>query len=185
MSANHVVQMYSGPDSVRASDAYRLAVQERRDQWPYVHIYPPPNAIDVNVIGTAVTQAIGAPAIAVLTYQVNAGKRFYLQAVLLGAQLDLGAVFVPGAALFTVDRNSPLGIADSQYMPEHGLVNVPVPLGSVVNGPWKLQRAREFGPLDYIRIKATNVALSEGAPNWYVCGLFGYELPTLDVKANR
>ena len=185
MSAKPVVQMYSGVDSVRAADAYRIAIQERRDQWPYVHIYPPPNAIDVNVIGTAVTQAQGAAAIAVVTYQVNAGKRFYLQAVLLGAQLDLGSLFVPGAALFTIDRNSPIGIADSQYMPEHGLVNIPVQLGSAAFGPWRLQRAREFGPLDIVRIKATNVALSVGEPNWYVCGLFGYEIPTLDVKATR
>jgi hypothetical protein len=177
--------MYSGVDSVRSADAYRLAVQERRDQWPYVHIYPPPNAIDVHVIGTAVTQALGAAAIAVVTYQVNAGKRFYLQGVLFSAVLDVGSTFTPGSALFTVDRNSPIGITDSQYMPEHGLVNVPVQLGSASFGPWRLQRAREFQPLDYVRIKATNVALQVGAPTWYVCGLFGYEIPTLDVKANR
>jgi hypothetical protein len=177
--------MYSGVDSVRAADAYRIAIQERRDQWPYVHIYPPPNAIDVNVIGTAVTQAQGAAAIAVVTYQVNAGKRFYLQAVLLGAVLDGNVTFVPGNALFTIDRNSPIGITDSQYMPEHGLVNVPIPLGSWRDGPWKLQRAREFGPLDIVRVKATNVGLQVGDPTWYVCGLFGYEIPTLDVKATR
>lgn len=183
--AARAVQMYSGVDSVRAADAYKLAVQERRDQWPYVHIYPPPNSQDVHVIGTMVTQAQGAAAVAVVTYQVNAGKRFYLQAVLFSAVLDVAATFTPGAALFTVDRNSPIGVADSQYMPEHGLVNVPVQLGSASYGPWRLQRAREFSPSDYVRIKATNVALSVGAPTWYVCGLFGYEIPTLDVKSNR
>lgn len=181
MSAANVVRMYSGVESVKAADAYRLAVQERRDQWPYVHVYPPPNALDVNVIGSVVTQAQGAAAVAVVTYQVNAGKRFYLQAILLGANVTI----VPGQALFTVDRNSPIGIANSQYMPEHGLVNVPVPLGDSRIGPWKLQRAREFAALDIVRVKATNVALSVGAPNWYVCGLFGYEVPSLDVKANR
>jgi hypothetical protein len=177
--------MFSGVDSVRAADAYRIAVQERRDQWPYVHIYPPPNSQDVNVIGTAATQAQGAAAIAVVTYQVNAGKRFYLQAVLLSAVLDVSASFVPGDALFTVDRNSPIGITDSQFMPEHGLVNVPVILGSPTNGPWRLHRAREFGPLDIIRVKAVNVNLSVGVPTYYVCGLFGYEVPTLDVKGAR
>jgi hypothetical protein len=119
--------------------------------------------------------------VAVVTYQVNAGKRFFLQAVLLGANVTI----VPGQALFTIDRNSPIGVANSQYMPEHGLVNVPVPLGDPRVGPWKLQRAREFAALDIIRIKATNVALSVGDPNFYVCGLFGYEVPSLDVKANR
>jgi hypothetical protein len=177
--------MFSGVDSVRAADAYRIAVQERRDQWPYVHIYPPPNSQDVNVIGTAATQAQAAAAIAVVTYQVNAGKRFYLQAVLLSAVLDVSASFVPGDALFTVDRNSPIGITDSQFMPEHGLVNIPIILGSPVNGPWRLHRAREFGPLDIIRVKAVNVNLGVGVPNYYVCGLFGYEVPTLDVKGAR
>jgi hypothetical protein len=177
--------MFSGVDSVRAADAYRIAVQERRDQWPYVHIYPPPNSQDVNVIGTAATQAQAAAAIAVVTYQVNAGKRFYLQAVLLSAVLDVSATFSPGDATFTVDRNSPIGITDSQFMPEHGLVNIPVILGSSIYGPWRLHRAREFGPLDIIRVKAVNVNLGVGVPNYYVCGLFGYEVPTLDVKGAR
>jgi hypothetical protein len=69
-------------------------------------------------------------------------------------------------------------------MPEHGLINIPVQLGSSTFGPWRLHRAREFAPLDVIRVKATNVGLNEGT-DFYVCGLFGYEVPTLDVKANR
>jgi hypothetical protein len=185
VSANPVVQMFSGVDSVRAADVLRLAIQERRDAWPYVHLYPPPVSQDVNVIGTAATQAHGAAAIAVVTYQVNAGKRFYLQAVLLSAVLDVSASFVPGDALYTVDRNSPIGITDSQFMPEHGLVNIPVQLGSATFGPWRLHRAREFSPLDIVRVKATNVGLQVGAPTYFVCGLFGYEVPVLDVKANR
>jgi len=171
--------MFSGVDSVRAADAYSLAVQERRDQWPYVHVYPPPNAIDVNVLGSVVTSTQGGAAVQVVQYQVNAGKRFYLQAVILGANVTI----IPGAALFTVDRNSPVGITDSQFMPEHGLVNIGVQLGSTTFGAWRLHRAREFGPLDVVRVKAANVALAEGDPNYFVCGLFGYEVPTLDVKA--
>lgn len=174
------VQMFSGPDSVRATDALRLAIQARRDAWPYPHVYPPPNAIDVNAIGSVVTQAHGAAAVAVMTYQVNAGKRFYLRRVLLGANVTI----VPGQALFTIDRNSPIGITDTQFLPEHGFVNIGFQMGSQTI-PWYLDRAREFGPLDIIRIKAVNVGLSVGDPNYYVCGLFGYEVPTLDVKANR
>ncbi len=180
MSANPV-RMLSGADSVRAAESYRLAIQDRRDQWPYVHVYPPPNSTDVNVIGTLATQAQGAAAVAVVTYTVNAGKVFYLRAVLLGSNVTI----VPGDALFTVDRNSPIGIANTQFQPEHGLINIPVSLGSLASGPWELQRAREFAPLDVIRIKAVNVGLGVGAPNFYVCGLFGYEVPTLDVKAKR
>lgn len=174
------IQMFSGVDSVRAADAYRLAVEARRNAWPYVHVYAAPNAIDVFAIGTQVTQAQAGAAIEVLAYQVNAGKRFFLQAVLLGASVS----FAPGAALFTIDRNSPVGVANSQFMPEHGLVNVPVALGSPVVGPWRLQRAREFGPLDVIRVKASNVGLNAGS-DIYVCGLFGYEVPTLDLLNTR
>jgi len=185
------VRIFSGPDSVRAADAYRLAIQDRRDQWPYVHVYPPLNAIDVHVVGMLATQTqvgSGGAAAVVLTYQVNAGKRFYLQAVLLGCNVS---PFVPGDGLFTIDRNSPVGVTDSQFMPEHGLVNVPVQLGRVepatssVIAEWPLKRAREFSPLDIIRVKATNVNLAEGAPAFWVCGLFGYEVPSLDVKASR
>jgi hypothetical protein len=174
------IQMFSGVDSVRAADAYRLAVEARRNAWPYVHVYPPPNAIDVNVIGTQVTQAQAAAAIEVLSYQVNSGKRFFMTGVVLGASVS----FAPGAALFTVDRNSPVGVTNSQFMPEHGLVNVPVQLGSFALGPWKFSRVREFGPLDVIRVKATNVGLNAGS-DLYVCGLFGYEVPTLDLLNTR
>lgn len=176
------IRMYSGPESVAAADAYRLAVTDRRNEWPYVHVYPPPNAIDVHEIGTTPTLAFGAGAAVVLTYKVNAGKRFFLRAVVLGANVAI----IPGQALFTIDRNSPVGVADAQFMPEHGFVNVPIQLGNFnSSGPWKLQRAREFAPLDTIRIKGTNVGLAVGDPTYYVCGLFGYEVPTLDVKANR
>lgn len=178
MSGNPV-RMFSGADSVRAADAYRLAVQERRDAWPYVHVYPPPNSTDVHVISTIAVQAQGAAAIEVLKYTVNAGKVFYLQAILFQAS----STIVPGDALFTLDRNSPVGINNTQFMPEHGLVNIPVALGSNLSRPWKLARAREFAPLDVIRIKGTNVNLSGGT--FYVCGLLGYEVPTLDVKHKR
>jgi hypothetical protein len=180
--AARTVQMYSGPDAVRAADALNRAIQERRDAWPYAHVYPPPSSKDVHVISTAVTQAQGAAAIAVVTYQVQSGKRFFLRGVLFGFQ---GGAFLPGDALFTIDRNSAVGQTNSQFLPEHGLINVPVLLGAQVNGSyveaWMLQRAREFEPLDVVRIKATNVSLPVGAGNQYVCGLFGYEVPVLDV----
>jgi hypothetical protein len=181
------VQLFSGVDSVRAADQLRRAVQDRRDAWPYPHVYPPPNSKDVHVIGTSVTGAqsippgLGpGPQITVLTYQVQSGKRFYLKAILL---TYVGGAFVPGDALFTIDRNSAVGSSNTQFLPEHGLVNIPVQLGSNLTVPWPLQRAREFEPLDVVRINAANVNLGVGDGNFYVCGLFGYELPVLDVRA--
>ncbi len=174
-----VVRMLSGADSVRAADAYRLAVEDRRNAWPYVHVYPPPSATDVFKISTIAVETAGTGPIEILKYTVNAGKVFYLRAVLFGAS----ATIVPGDALFTLDRNSPIGVANSQFQPEHGLVNIPIALGSQLNGPWPLEMARVFAPNDVIRIKGNNVNLS-GA-TFYVCGIFGYEVPSLDVKAKR
>lgn len=132
------------------------------------------------VLGSVVTPAQGAAAVQVVSYTVNSGKRFFLQAVLLGANVAI----VPGLATFTVDRNSPVGIASAQFMPEHGLVNIPFQLGSQTI-PWYLSRAREFAALDVVRIKATNVGLSVGDPTYFVCGLFGYEVPSVDVKSMK
>jgi hypothetical protein len=179
MAANPVIRMLSGSDAVRGATEYLKAVQERRDSWPYVHVYPPPNATDVLKISTIAVQASSDPIIEILSYTVNAGKIFYLQAVLFSASSSI----VPGDCLFTLDRNSPIGSTNRQFMPEHGLIQVPVALGASVSRPWKLQRAREFGPLDVIRIKGLNVNLSGGVQ--YVCGIFGYEVPTLDAKTQR
>ncbi len=173
------VRMLSGADSVRANDAYLKAVQERRGAWPYVHVYPPPNSIDVFKIATIAVQDQGDPVIEILRYTVNTGKVFYLRGVIFGASTTIA----PGDALFTLDRNSPIGVSNSQFLPEHGLTLVPVPLGSPIQGPFQLERAREFAANDVIRIKGTNVGLPGGAS--YVCGIFGYEVPTLDVKAKR
>jgi hypothetical protein len=179
MSANRVVRMLSGADSVLAANAYRLAVQDRRDSWPYVHVYPPPSATDVFKVSTIAVEMAGTGPIEILKYTVNAGKVFYLRAVLFSASSSI----VAGDALFTLDRNSAIGVTNSQFQPEHGLVNVPVALGSSVTVPWKLSMARIFAANDVIRIKGTNVNLSGGTS--YVCGIFGYEVPSLDVKTKR
>jgi hypothetical protein len=176
------VRMLSGVDSVRAADALLHALQQRRDDWPYPHIYPPASAIDVNVVGSLVIPVMGATVVEVLKYQVPDGKRFYLTAVVFTANVAI----VPGQALFTVDRNKPVGIANTQFIPEQGLINVPFALGSFVPGlPWPLRRAREFEPNDTVRVKAVNVGLPSGDPNYFTAALLGWELPVLDVKSSK
>jgi hypothetical protein len=175
-------QMYSGVDAVRAANELVMAQMARRDDWPYPHVYPPRNAEDVHVIGTVVTPALAAT-VQIASYQVQSGKRFYLRAILM--TVTGASTMIPGAATWTLDRNIPVGVANTQGSIEHGLVNVPIPLGSNVVEPWVLQRAREFEPLDIVRIKGTNVALSVGAPNYFIGGLFGYEVPVLEVKASK
>lgn len=182
MMATRPVRMLSGVDSVRAAHELLSAEQERRNMWPYPHIYSPPDSEDVFAVNIAATTdpAGGTPTVAVVTYQVPSGKRFFLRAVLLS--VTGAASVIPGAGLWTVDRNKAIGVANVQGSVEHGLVNVPFPMGSNITGPWWLTRAREFEPLDIVRIKGTNVSLGIGAPNYWVCGLFGYEVPVVDLK---
>lgn len=182
MMATRPVRMLSGVSSVQAAHELISAEQERRNMWPYPHIYPPPDAEDVFVVNIAATTdpAGATPTVAVVTYQVPSGKRFFLRAVLLS--VTGAASMIPGAGLWTVDRNKAIGIANVQGSVEHGLVNVPFPLGSNLNYPWPLQRAREFEPLDVVRIKGTNVSLSIGAPTYWIGGLFGYEVPVVGLK---
>jgi len=182
--AARAVQMFSGVDSVRAANELQRAIQARRDEWPYPHVYPPPDSLDVFVIGTVtVPVAPASLTVAALTYQVQSGKKFFQKGIILGYQ---GGTFTPGDATFTEDRNSALNSTNKQFLPEHGLINVPVLLGGQINGsyvePFILQRSREFEPLDVIRIKATNVNLTGGS---FVAGIFGWEVPVLSVKHGR
>ena len=188
------IQMFSGVDSVRAANELQRAIQERRDQWPYPHVYPPPDSLDVMQWATATVPVAPASLTVVLqgigqqtgvTYQVQSGKVFFQTGVIFGAQ-NAGS-FVAGDATFTEDRNSALGSSNPQFLPEHGLINVPVLLGGQnVNGsyvqPFWFARAREFSPLDVIRIKATNVNLQGGT---FIAGIFGYEVPVLSVKRRK
>lgn len=168
-----VTRVYSGSDAVKAADALRQQA-ERREAWPYLHIYSPPNAEPVHEIGTIETPDQGSTAV-VLTYTVPSGYRFYLRAIV---QNYVGGAFVPGDALWTIDRNRPVGIADIQGQPEQGLVAVPVEVGSLK--PFssdKFWRAYEFEELDVVRSKGTNVNLGVGAPNFFVSAFLGYIVP--------
>ena len=173
------IQLYSGVDSVRAANELVQAIQERRDQWPYPHYIPPPNAEDVVVFGAVAVPAPGTT-VEVVNYKVSSGKRLYLAAVLLS--VTNASTMVPGAATWTVDRNKPVGVANVQGAVEHGLVGVPFPLGDNLTRPWYLSRCREFEPLDVVRIKGTNVALGGET---FKGALIGWELPVLDVKPAR
>ena len=182
MRTNGVAQrVYQGVDAVIAADALRQA-QTNREKWPYMHVHPPVNAEPVHVIGSVVTPDIvanvglAAATVVVLAYQVPSGFRFYLRGII---QSCVGGAFFPGAALWTIDRNTPIGVANVQAQPEQGLVAVPVPLGAFLPA-FKIDefyRAYEFEPLDVVRSKATNVGLGVGDPNYFLSGFFGYLVP--------
>jgi len=181
MPANTEAQrMYSGAEATFAMDTIRQD-ESNREKWPYQHVYPPVNAEPVHVIGfvptpdTVVNVGVSGATVVVLTYQVPSGFRFILRSII---QTYEGGNFVPGQALWTIDRNTPLNVANFQAQPEQGLVAVPVRVGSFV--PFtvdKFERAYEFESLDVVRSKATNVALGVDAPNFFISGFFGYLIP--------
>lgn len=157
---------------MRMADALRQSVQ-RRDEWPYEHVFPAPVSEVVEVFGSAATLAAGTLT-PILTYLVPAGLRFFLTALLCDF---LGASFNPGDALWTVDENFTVPSLQGSYV--EGLIQWPVPAGSFAKGRrWKLPRAYEFAPLSVVRSTAVNVNLGVGAPNTYVSGFFGYLVPS-------
>jgi hypothetical protein len=171
-------RVYYGSDAVKAADILRQD-QSRREEWPYVHVYPPRNAEPVHAIGTVPTPAQGSSA-AVLLYSVPSGYRFYLRSII---QQYVGGAILPNDAFWTIDRNTPVGIPTLQGQPEQGLINVPVPVGSFSPfSPDRFERCYEFEELDDVRSKALNVSLGVGAPNFFTSGFFGYLVPMIGQR---
>ena len=164
-------QTYTGVDLVEAAETVML--QRWRELWPYIHVYPPPDAIPVHEIGYIANPGQGGTA-EVLRYQVQPGLRFIMQAIL---QVWVGgAAPAPGDALWTVSVNSDVS-SSVQSMPVNGLSDVPVPLGSVEAGnKWPFERAYEFKGQDVVRSVVDNVNLIDG---FFVSGFFGYLVPDL------
>jgi hypothetical protein len=178
MPSQLATRVYYGSDAAKAADVLRQD-QSRREEWPYIHIYPPRNAEPVHVIGTIPTPAAAATAV-VLLYSVPSGYRFYLRALI---QQYVGGAFLPGDALWTIDRNTPVGIPNIQAQPEQGLINVPVTVGAFSPfSPDRFERCYEFEELDDVRSKGTNVNLGVGAPNFFTSGLFGYLIPMIGQR---
>jgi len=172
---------FSGVDLVKSADKERQD-REKRSEWPYLHLFPPPNSIPVNQI----TQTpVGVPAIGLtavaLAYRVPSGYQFIMTGIV---QNIYGSAVNPGDVTWTVDRNKPVGIADSQGMGVQGLINVPVPLGSFPFGViWEFKRPYEFEPLDLVQSKATNVASGGvGLPNALISAFLGYLIPVVGLR---
>lgn len=176
MAAGARTQLVSGPDAAAVLNELKYALQDRRDNWPYVHIYPPPQSDDVHFIATVPIPPVppGAFQTTVLTYQVQRGRRFYLKGILFQADV----AFAVSAGTWTILRNR----TGTQFKPEQGLFNVPVLLGSTAFEPWPLQRTREFEPLDIVSIQFNNATLGSGN---LIGGIFGWTVPAVTVEKRR
>ena len=180
-----VRRIFTGVDAVMAADAVRRDTSNR-EKWPYMHVYPPVNSEPVHRINSVVTPDtvanVGAvlATVIVLEYQVPSGFRFYLRGLI---QTYEGGNFVPGQALWTIDRNTPVGVPNFQAQKEQGLVAIPQRVGSF--SPWTVDefaRAYEFEPLDIVRSKATNVGLGVGDPNYFSTAFLGYLVPDVGTR---
>jgi len=175
-----ITRTFTAVDSSNAAEALRKKRAQQSD-WPYVHLFPPPNSITVHQISPPVAvPAKGARAV-VLSYQVPTGFRFFMPGIL---ESFSGGAFNPGDLLWTVTVNQPTGIADTQGAPVQGLVNVPVPLGSWTFGTqWPFVRPYEFDEDSVVRSVCLNSTgnVAAGAPNLLVSGFFGFLVPTLEL----
>lgn len=177
----------TGPQSMQAAEAVRREI-ERRDTWPYVHVYPPPNSIRRTPKATVVCPAAGAANQVEMINPETNGSLFVVPSGNLFFMTHLGlyvgeqnANWNPGDFYFTVDKNVPVGVIEYQGVPLTDWANIPLTMGSLTQGPVKLGRAELFAPTDVIRAKVVNVNLGPGAPNWFACQIFGYLLPTVDA----
>lgn len=172
-------RLYSGADSVRAMEAIRQT-HANQEAWPYEHVFPPVNSIPVNATDAVVTPAQAAVA-TVLSYKVPSGFKLILTGI-IQSYINAGGLgaFVPGAALWTVTLNTPVGVANVQASSLQGLTNVKVPMGSFLAGNvWYFARAYEFAPLDILRSTVLNVALGVGDPNYFASAFLGWLVPAI------
>lgn len=168
----------TGPDSARAAYAIKQAL-DRRDAWPYPHVYPPWNSERRNPTGYITAPAAGAANQAtILTFTVPSGYWFYLDRLGL---FFTGQVWTFGDFLFSVDKNTPLGGGTYQGVPLTDLQNIGFTFGSVAVGPVKLDRCELFAPDDVIRAKIINVNIGAPGANAFGAWFGGWLIPTVDV----
>ena len=168
-----------GPDSIAAAQALREDIAARK-QWPYPWSFPPPGATRVTAgagaSGTLAVPAAGTPTQGLL-YTVDEGFQFALEAIVV-TYINAGVIgsWTPGAALWSMTLNHPVGVTTFQGSPVQGFTAVDVGLGAL-QIPWPLYCAEIFAPNDAIRIVFTNVSLTDGDPNYFKALLLGWKWP--------
>lgn len=169
-----------GPESIAAAQALREQ-RASKSSWPYPWSFPPPGAIRVtagaDASGTLVVPTVLAGATEGLVYTVDEGFQFALEALIVTyIKAGFPGAVNPGDFLWSLTLNQPVGVTTFQGSPIQGLSNVDVPLGTL-QIPWPLVCAEIFQPNDAIRSVFTNVALTDGIPNYLKTILLGWKWP--------
>jgi len=158
---------------------------QRKNDWPYTHVYPPPQAVRVEPEGILAAPAINTQTV-VLQYQVPDGFQFAFTDLI---QVFTGTGFVLGSTdiVWVLDINTPLGTVagtTGQGYSVQALSPSNIPKGGMafsasagpqsVYDPWPLPMPEILGPLDILRSKVTTTfAIAPGAPNYFItifCG---------------
>ena len=157
--------------AAQLAEKVRIERAKRRD-WPYRQLYPAELDITVNKLAQIVAPAANVLT-AVLIYRVPHGFRFWMDAILQ----DGPEPFTPGDVSWTVDINA-IVPNTAQAASVHGLINIPLPLGSTVTGEvWHFPMPYLFEPLTVVRSRIVNVNVPEGPPNYFTSGFFGFLVP--------
>jgi hypothetical protein len=157
---------------------------QRKELWPYTHIFPPPQAIRVNKEGIIPSPAPGpANQAIILEYHVPDGFQFAFTGLI---QIYAGSGFTLGSTDITwvLDINTALGSpggGNFQGYPVQQLSPSNIPKGGVspspfsVFAPWPLSMPEILGPLDVLRSKvSTTGAIPPGAPNFFLTIFLGW-----------
>lgn len=166
------IRVATGPETAKIASDNRAAIA-RRDEWPFPWVYPPPDSIRRNPMGTAATAAPAASAL-VLTFTVPQGFKFELTGILAGVySANMQPVGNPGDYLFSVTRDQPFTGNAPQGNTLADLYQIPFYLGSPSNGPFPLPRSETFAPNNAIRVICTTVN-GGGVPNFACAMLAGW-----------
>ena len=176
-----VSNILAGPSQMPAQRALNQRSQ-RKEMWPYTHIFPPPQAIRVEPEGILAAPNPGVTSI-VLQYQVPDGFQFVLTGLI---QIYAGSGFVLGSTDITwlLDINTPLGTPAGtplQGYPVQQLSPSNLPKGGVLASPaslfapWPLPMPEPLNGLDILRSKVTTTGvIPVGAPNFFISIFLGW-----------
>lgn len=180
----HLSKILAGPSSMTAQRALTKQDQKRQD-WPYTHVFPPMQAVRVEPEGIIPAPLNGVQTI-VLSYQVPDGFQFAftgLIAVYVGAGFTLGSNDVTWVLDINTPIPSPAGGSGQGY-PIQAMSPSNIPKGAIafsssggqsIYAPWPIPMPEILGPLDILRSKVTTLAaITPGAPNYFITIFIGW-----------
>ena len=179
-----VGNVLAGPSQMPAQRQLNQRSQ-RKELWPYTHVFPPPQATRVEPEGILAAPNPGVTSI-VLQYQVPDGYQMLLTGLI---QIYAGTGFTLGSTDITwlLDINTPLptfagGTPQTpQGYPVQQMSPSNLPKGGVLSSPaclfapWPLPMPEPLNGLDILRSKVTTTGvIPVGAPNFFISIFLGW-----------